>query len=190
MAGDVQSDLRHPVVLVTALVAVCLWAAAACRMLRMRAGDWRDGSRALRPLRAGWLAGWLLLQVHVAAAFHLAHGWSHAAAYRHTEEVSGVGAGIFVSYLFGLVWGVDAAWLAGFPASYARRPRWVGWAVHGFLAFIVFNATVVYGTGVARWLGLVVFAALGWIWLRKRGKRWHADDADFNADQPRMKKQG
>jgi hypothetical protein len=108
-----------------------------------------------------------MLLVHIAAAFHVAHGWSHAAAYEHTERTAGVGEGIFVNYLVGLVWGADAVWFAGNPVSYARRPRWIGWAVHGLLAFVTFNATVVYGTGLARWLGAFWFVLLGWYWVKR-----------------------
>jgi hypothetical protein len=164
MTGDVQSDLRHPAILATALVTVCLWAAAAGRMLRARAGDWQAGSR---PLRAWWLAGWVMLLVHIAAAFHVAHGWSHAVAYEHTERTAGVGEGLYVNYLFALVWGADAIWFGVNPRSYTHRPWWVGWAVHGFLSFVTFNATVVYGTGLAQWLGAFWFALLGWYWVRR-----------------------
>ncbi len=160
----------NPTIRDTAIFTVMFWAFGGSEMLRLRADDWhrRSGDRTMA--RAGWLAGWLMFLVHVAAAFHIAHGWSHAAAYEHTERTAGVGEGIYVNYLFGLVWGADAVWFAGFPGSYARRPRWVGWAVHGFLAFVVFNATVVYGMGVARWLGVAVFALLGWCWLRSRDR--------------------
>lgn len=168
MASDVQSDARHPVILITAFLAVFLWAGAVARMLWMRGNEWRAGSRALKVLRAEWLAGWLMFLVHVAAAFHLAHGWSHTTAYEHAEQTAGVGEGILVNYLFGLVWGADVVWLVGFPSSYARRPRWVGWAVHGFLTFVVFNAAVVYGTGFIRWVGVILFAVLGWYWSAGR----------------------
>jgi hypothetical protein len=107
-----------------------------------------------------------MFAVHAAAAFHLGHGWSHEAAVRHVEA-SGVGVGIWVNYLFALAWGIDAAWLAGWPGVYGRRPRWVGWALHGFLAFVTFSATVVYGDGAARWLGVGAFAVLGWCAARR-----------------------
>ena len=175
MASDVQSDLRHPAILLTAFFAVCLWVGAVARMLEMRGDEWQVGSRSLRLLRAGWFAGWLMFLVHVAAAFHVAHGWSHTAAYEHTERTSGVGEGIFVNYLFGLMWGLDVVWLVGSPGSYARRPRWVGWAVHGFLTFVVFNATVVYGTGFIRWMGVLLFALLGWYSIR----RWWTGNHDL-----------
>jgi hypothetical protein len=166
---DPEPRLTHPAIGWSALLAVLLWAGALVDMLATPTGEWGTGER-FRKAQVGWLGGWLVFLVHVAATFHFAHGWSHAAAYEHTERTAGIGEGIFVNYLFGLVWGLDVAWLMGFPASYARRPRWVGWAVHGFLTFVVFNATVVYGTGVSRWLGMIVFAVLGWCWLRSRDR--------------------
>ena len=157
----------NPTIRDTAILAVLFWAFGGSEMLRLRAEEWHGGSDRQAMAQAGWVAGWLTFLVHVAAAFHVAHGWSHAAAYGHTERTAGVGEGIYVNYLFGLVWGADAVWFAGFPGSYARRPRWIGWAVHMFLAFVVFNATVVYGTGLARWMGVVVFALLGWCYVRR-----------------------
>ncbi len=127
---------------------------------------WAAGSAALmlapRSLgtRVGWLAGWLVLCGHVLIAFSVAHGWSHAAAFDHAERMAGVGAGVYVNEVFLVVWGLDAAWLLVAPTRYAVRPRWVGRAVHGFLAFILANATVVYGTPAAKLVGAMMFAGL------------------------------
>jgi hypothetical protein len=164
---DPESGAANPALRNTAVLGVLFWAFGGSEMLRLRTREWHGGSDRRAAAQAGWVAGWLMLLVHVAAAFHLAHGWSHTTAYEHTERTAGVGEGIYVNYLFGLVWGVDAVWLAGFPGSYARRPRWVGWAIHGFLAFVVFNATVVYGSGLTRWIGVAAFATLGWCWVRR-----------------------
>src|SRR5690242_15244811 len=73
--------------------------------------------------RICWTLGCLAYLAHVAAAFHYVHGWSHEHAFAHTEEASGFGPGIFVSYVFTLVWALDVAswWL--WPGWYARRPR-------------------------------------------------------------------
>jgi hypothetical protein len=164
--------LGHPLIAQTALAAVLFWGLASVGMLRLTPAEWAGGSPRRAFVRLLWVLGWATMAVHTAAAFHIAHGWSHMAAYEHTERTAGVGEGVYVNYLFGLVWGLDAVWFAGFPASYARRPRWVGWAVHGFMAFVTFNATVVYGSGLARSMGVVFFALLGWVWLW----RWQGSD--------------
>jgi hypothetical protein len=113
--------------------------------------------------------------VHVAVAFHDYFGWSHAAAVEHTRQVSGWGAGVFVSYLFTLLWAGDALWWWAAPASHDRRPRWLTVGLHAFLAFVVFNATVVYEPGPIRWVGLVLFAVLaallGWRVAAARANR-------------------
>jgi hypothetical protein len=40
------------------------------------------------------------------------------------------------------------------PQRYQARPRAIEWAVQGLLAFIAFNATVVFGARAIRWVGL------------------------------------
>jgi hypothetical protein len=105
-------------------------------------------------IRGTWLFGSLLLVEHVVTAFHLGHGWSHAAAWEHTRRVGGYGDGVFVNYAFVLVWLADALWLCAAPRAYLARRRGLHWAVHGFLAFVVFNAAVVFADRPMR----VVFA--------------------------------
>ena len=114
-----------------------------------------------RSIRLVWTLGLVAYLVHVAVAFHLAFGWSHADAVSHTRERSGVGEGIYASHLFTLVWTLDVCcwWLA--PESHANRRAWVGWTLHGFMAFMVFEGTVVYETGFIRWAGVVAFSVLG-----------------------------
>ena len=98
--------------------------------------------------------------LHIAVAFHLAHAWSHEAALAHVEAASRFGAGLYVNYLFAAVWLADAVWMwVGF-GSYLRRPGWVNRGVHGFLAFVVFNAAVVFNTGFTRAVCALFFAAL------------------------------
>ena len=96
--------------------------------------------------RLVWTLGWLALVIHIAIAFGVAHGWSHAAAVEHVRRVGGFGGGIVVNYLFAAVWLADVIWWWVNRSSYANRPRWMGWAVHGFLAFVVVNATLVFGS--------------------------------------------
>src|SRR5262249_59210931 len=114
-----------------------------------------------RGARLLWSGAWLLYCIHVAAAFHYAHHWSHAEAIRSVEEQSGFGEGIFVSYVFTLLWTADVIWWWLSPGSYVRRPRAVGIAIHGFMAFIIFNGAVIFAAGPARWLGIACFALLG-----------------------------
>ena len=122
-----------------------------------------------RWVRVSWTLGWLAYLVHLGMAFHFYHHWSHAEAMRHTQDRSGYGEGIYASHLFTLVWTADvlAWWLV--PAWYRHRPRWIGWALHGvrgFMAFIVFNATVVYETGFIRWVGVAMFVGFLLLCLR------------------------
>jgi hypothetical protein len=114
--------------------------------------------------RIGWTAGCLAYLLHVACAFEYYHHWSNGEAYaataRQTAEVVGLdwGGGLYVNYAFTLVWLVDVAWWWLNAAGYLTRPRWLEWSVQGFLGFIAFNATVVFATGISRWLG--VFASI------------------------------
>lgn len=141
----------------TARVAVLFWAVAEAALLLGRA----------QPARAAWVVGAATFLVHVATAFDRVHGWSHAAAFRHVQEVSGFGPGIFVSYMFSLVWVADAGWWCAAPRSYDRRATGLDWAIHGFLAFVVFNGTVVYEAGFIRWAGVVLFAGLAALLVRR-----------------------
>jgi hypothetical protein len=117
-----------------------------------------------------WTLAWATYLVHLAMAFHHYHHWSHGDAVRHTREVSGLGEGIWVSYAFTLAWSLDVAawWLA--PLRRARRSPWVDRLLQGFMLFVVFNATVVYETGLIRWAGAVGLGVLGL--LRWRRGRW------------------
>jgi hypothetical protein len=145
----------------TVRVALAWYAAALALMVYLGPADWRAGTTRGRLARWCWTLGWAAYLVHLAMAFHFYHHWSHADAVRHTRAVSDVGEGIYVSHLFTLVWTLDVAWWWMRPAGRAARPRWVGVGLHAFMLFVVFNATVVYESGLIRWAGLAGFAALG-----------------------------
>jgi hypothetical protein len=145
----------------TARVAVLFWAVAAVLLLR----------RERRPARWIWLFGCAAFLVHVATAFDQVHGWSHAKAFQHVEDTSGFGPGIFVSYAFTILWILDAAWWMLRRASYDARPRWLDWTIHGAMAFVVFNGTVVYETGFIRWAGAALFVALAVSFLLRNWAR-------------------
>jgi hypothetical protein len=138
----------------------------------------RASRRGIGPAaRLFWTIGCLAYLGHVAAAFHFAHGWSHARAHEHTAfrtwEVTGWrwGGGIYVNYLFTLVWVADAAWWWISVGAYQRRPAWVDAALYAFMLFVAFNATVVFGAGVIRWCGLAAVLLLGAAWWRRRAAR-------------------
>jgi hypothetical protein len=128
--------------------------------------------------RRAWIAGCLFYLGHVAAAFEFKHDWSHQSVYlataRQTSELFGInwGGGIYFNYLFTAVWVLDATWLWLRPDAYRRRPNWMSYAIHGYMAFLFFNATVVFGSGWARWSGIAATAALGaWRLASIRGRR-------------------
>lgn len=153
-------NLRHPAILDTAYFAFALWAGAVLMQLQSSVAEWQARDSAFRVARAAWVSGLAVYLVHVGLAFHLAHAWSHARAFEHVEATSGFGAGIFVSYAFTLAWSIDGmVWLLA-PELYAHRPKWVALALHGIMAFIAFNATVVFAQSPLRWVAAAVFALL------------------------------
>jgi hypothetical protein len=119
-----------------------------------------------RAARLAWSAGCAAFLVHVVCAFHSYHDWSHAAAEaataRDTAQVVGIdwGGGLYLNYAFALIWLADAAWWWCGLEGYESRPRFVAWSIQAFLAFMFFNATVVFGAGTARWLGGVLSSVL------------------------------
>ncbi len=123
--------------------------------------------------RVVWTAACASLIAHFISAFHFYHGWSHAAAYadtaQQTQELFGLnwGGGLFINYALLLAWILDIVWWwrSGLD-SYRKRPWPVIAAWHGVLVFIIFNATVVFGAGIVRWLGLAICLLLTLTWLR------------------------
>jgi hypothetical protein len=163
-----QTDPRHHAITVTAFGTVFGWGLGVFLWLcaRLPRGFYRPETIAARTL---YTAGCVMCLLHVAVAFHTAHAWSHAAAWKHVERTGGFGWGLYVNYLFVVVWLADVAWSWVRLDSYRNRPRWVSWSVHGFMAFIVFNATVVFGTGWVRVFGVLMFALIALqLWLALR----------------------
>src|SRR5207302_9940910 len=102
--------------------------------------------------------------IHVGMAFQYYHHWSHADAFERTRQISGLGEGVYFSYLFALIWTADALywWLA--PARYAERSAWIDRLLHAFMLFMVVNGMIVYETGPIRWAGVTMFAILSIAW--------------------------
>jgi hypothetical protein len=144
----------------TVWVALAYYAVAAWSMLHLGPSDWRVETAAGRRTRCFWTFGWAAFVIHVGMAFHFIHKWSHAAAVDHVRERSGVGEGVYVSYLFTLAWTVDVAWWWSRPTSYAFRPRFVDWLLHAFMAMMVFAGTVICEQGPIRYAGIVLIGTL------------------------------
>ena len=127
----------------TVRLAVAFYAA------RLLAETGNFGSQHTRRLL--WAVGLALYVAHVAAAFHFVHGWSHADAWRETARQTNAlvgwdsGSGLWANYAFTFVWLADAAawWTIG--AGYPRRYPRTQIALQSLFAFLVFNATAVFG---------------------------------------------
>jgi hypothetical protein len=122
--------------------------------------------------RVAWTIACISLIAHSICAYQFYHGWSHDAAYldtaRQTRDVVGFswGGGLFINYALMVGWVVDIGWwwLSGL-GSYRARPWPLVFGWHGFLIFIIFNATVVFKDGTVRWLGLATCISLGFTWI-------------------------
>ncbi len=139
----------------------------------------KQRTRWLAWARGVWTAGCIVFLAHVFFAFSFYYDWSHATAYhdtaRQTSEIIGWnwGGGLFVSYVFTLAWVMDVLcwWWQGLQ-SYGRRSRALMIAWHAFFFFIVFNGTVVFGTGPVRWFGVLLCLSL--FVVSWRTMRWQA----------------
>ena len=114
-------------------------------MTRLGPSDWSARTSAGRWIRWCWTWAAVCYFAHIIAAFQFFYHWSHQAAFQQTRLSSGVGEGLYVSYLFTAIWAADVTWWWVRPAEYALRPKWIGRTVHAFMAFMIFNGTVVYG---------------------------------------------
>lgn len=121
----------------------------------------RDAS-AQRLARWFWTVGCGLFLLHMAAAFHFQHDWSHAAAWEHvrqrTLETVGwsSGIGLYINYAFVLLWVGDAIcwwWLVDWP-----KKRWPYRIVQAVFAFLMIQATAVFGPPF--WRPVVIVVAL------------------------------
>jgi hypothetical protein len=128
------------------------------------------GRAPARWLDAVSLAGLVLLLVHIALAYAIRHGWSHDAAVHATAQQTAAvygldwGGGIYVNYLFALVWALDAWQWSVSPAAAAARPPAIRWALRTFYAVIIVNGAVIFVPASRRLLGAAVVGALMWIW--------------------------
>ena len=122
-----------------------------------------------------WSLGLIAFLAHFVCAFHFEYKWSHdqalAATAQQTAEVTGTdtGIGLYFNYAFMLVWLVDCVWWHLAKPSHETRPAWLGVGIHGFMLFMWFNATVVFGTPLGQALGWTAFTGLAaWQFYSKR----------------------
>ena len=146
------------------LVYVPVWIAVTCWFIGTTVLITRQNQTAPKFSTAGkragkiWMVGNASMVLHIIASYGVWHGWSHQAALRFTgdqsESVIGIRAesGLYANFAFVLVW----IWLAF--RLVANRPvsKVFAQAAYGFLAAMVFFATIVFEDGVVR-----VVAALG-----------------------------
>jgi hypothetical protein len=148
----------------TIRLSLAWYAVALVLMMHLGRGDWRCATVLGGATRWCWTWAVATFLVHLAMAFHFYHGWSHAHAFEHTRQASGVGEGLYVSYLFTLLWMIDAIWWQVRPNVYAARSAPIDVALHAFMLFIVFNGMIVFESGAIRWAGVVMFVALAVAW--------------------------
>lgn len=149
----------------TALLVRGTAAASALAFLAASRAAWLPRGSTAAGSNRWWIAAWLLLALHTAAAYHFVHRWSHPAAAEHTavvtERVTGWrwGGGIWFNYAFLGLGGVDLLVLKGVGGR--STPR----AFHVIALFMVFNATLVFGS----WWWAVPWAVWGICVWRDRG---------------------
>ncbi len=129
-----------------------------------------------RTMRYVWTAAGGLFAVHVVAAMHFYHGWSHQHAFedtaQQTEQLIGAefGYGIYFSYFFGVVWLIDIGWMWIAGEHYFRQTPLLRRTIHAYMLFIAINGAVIFHSGWIRWTGvavLLLLAALAvYVWLR------------------------
>jgi hypothetical protein len=126
----------------------------------------RNRNGVQRMARNAWTLGCVVFLAHVFCAFNYYYKWSHAVAYtetgRQTAEVVGEGwsVGVYVGYVFTLLWLSDVVWWWLSPQTHKRRSRILTAALHTFMFFIIFNGTVVFKSGMSRLLGVIIFLTL------------------------------
>ena len=158
-----DSEPGRSFILWAARLSVALYSAAVIGWLGRRA-------RASTRIRWFWVASWATCVFHVLLAFHFEHHWSQSAAWQHTAETTERvvgwywGGGLYVNYVFLAFWGWHAmAWLSGEPAVSVQR------AMHAVAAFMMFNATAVFGPGWW-WIPVALVGVLGirQFWLKRK----------------------
>jgi hypothetical protein len=119
----------------------------------------RRSARLDRLSRVVWTLGVALSVVHVVVAFHFVYRWDHEAAVAATVQQSvdrfGVAwrGGIYVNYVFVILWLVDVCWWWTAPGSYQSRPLALERARFLVFLFMFVNGAIVFASGAGRVVG-------------------------------------
>lgn len=166
----------HQATIWTARVCAFVWLMSlgmAVRSGREAESHWR--------WRVVWSTAGILLGIHILVAFHFEHAWSHAAAYRHTArqtaDTVGLnwGGGLFFNYAAIAVWLADV-FILWSSRNVSRKNRSVRAFVDWFVAFMMINATVVFGPWGWKPLGVVVGAGLFFGFRRRKRRQTKLQD--------------
>ena len=136
----------------------------------------RDRTAASWP-RAVSATGLALMIVHIFIAMGMRHSWQHdaavAATAQQTEQVFGVawGWGIYINYLFVVVWGLAVPGFLGSGVPGFGVPRVPGFWVRVarvFFLIVIANAAIVFAVGWRRVLGVAIVGVLAFAWSQRR----------------------
>jgi hypothetical protein len=145
-----------------------LWAIRIAMVLMVIAfaAELRGAKSTHRIVSIVWLLGALFAMGHSLGALWTFHHGSQAAALESTAEQTQqllgfrFGAGLYINYLFVVVWLFDAMLRSITPTRYVMLPRWYRATLNGFLIFIAINGAIVFKSGWIRAIGIVCVVLL------------------------------
>lgn len=114
-----------------------------------------------------WLIGALFAFGHSLGALMTFHHGSQTEALdstaEQTQQLLGFrfGAGLYVNYLFVVVWVADAVFRLLAPMRYLSLPSWYRYSAIGFLVFIAINGAIIFKSGPIRGIGIGCVCLLG-----------------------------
>ena len=145
-------------------------------MVAVLAAEMRSAKSTSFAIAILWLSGALLALAHSIGTMMTFHQGSQLAAFestaKQTEQLLGFrfGAGLYVNYLFVIVWLADAAIRLLLPKRYPDFPNWYRYVMTGFLVFIAINGAIVFQAGWTRYVGIGCLLFLGGLaWAKRRG---------------------